>query len=78
MPGVVLLSRWRWSGLPVEVAILFGPGLSAIILFFNVLMKKNKFKNESKHSRKYICIIKGLNFNESIKIELIKDTYKIY
>lgn len=31
-PGVFLLSRWRLSGLPVDSAILFGPGLSAIII----------------------------------------------
>lgn len=29
-PGVFLLSRRRWSGFPVESAIGFGPGLSAI------------------------------------------------
>jgi hypothetical protein len=34
LPGVVLLSLWRWSVLPVEVAILFGPGFSAILLLF--------------------------------------------
>lgn len=34
LPGVDLLSRWRWSGLPVEVAILFGPGFSAILMLF--------------------------------------------
>jgi hypothetical protein len=34
LPGVLLLSRWRWSGFPVEVAVLFGPGLSAMILLF--------------------------------------------
>jgi hypothetical protein len=33
-PGVFLLSRCRWSGLPVDVAILFGPGLSAIVFCF--------------------------------------------
>jgi hypothetical protein len=40
LPGVLLLSCWRWSGFPVEVAVLFGPGFSAIILlfvFFNLL-----------------------------------------
>jgi len=30
-PGVFLLSRRRWSGLPVDFAIGFGPGLRAII-----------------------------------------------
>jgi hypothetical protein len=29
-PGVVLLSRRRWSGFPVDFAIGFGPGLSAM------------------------------------------------
>jgi hypothetical protein len=28
-PGVFLLSLWRWSGFPVDVAVLFGPGLMA-------------------------------------------------
>lgn len=28
LPGVFLLSRRRWSGLPVDLAIGFGPGLS--------------------------------------------------
>ncbi|HLF51262.1 hypothetical protein [Flavobacterium sp.] len=37
LPGVSLLSRCRLSGFPVESAILFGPGLSAIILSFNWL-----------------------------------------
>ena len=35
LPGVDLLSRWRWSGLPVESAVLFGPGFKGIILVFN-------------------------------------------
>jgi len=34
LPGVSLLSLWRLSGLPVDSAILFGPGFSAIILKF--------------------------------------------
>ncbi|EDM44520.1 hypothetical protein SCB49_13150 [unidentified eubacterium SCB49] len=34
-PGVLLLSRARLSGFPVDLAILFGPGLSAITLVFN-------------------------------------------
>jgi hypothetical protein len=29
-PGVLLLSRRRWSGFPVDFAIGFGPGLSAM------------------------------------------------
>ena len=29
LPGVPLLSRWRWSGFPVDVAVLFDPGLIA-------------------------------------------------
>lgn len=37
LPGESLLSRCRLSGFPVESAILFGPGLSAIILSFNRL-----------------------------------------
>jgi len=40
LPGVSLLSRCRLSGFPVESAILFGPGLSAIILdCLNCLIK---------------------------------------
>lgn len=35
LPGVSLLSRCLRSGFPVESAVLFGPGLSAII--FNCL-----------------------------------------
>jgi hypothetical protein len=34
-PGVSLLSRARLSGFPVDLAILFGPGLSDMILVFN-------------------------------------------
>lgn len=34
-PGVFLLSCWRLSGLPVDFAILFGPGFSDIVLSFN-------------------------------------------
>ncbi len=30
LPGVVLLSRRRWSGFPVDFAIGLGPGLSAM------------------------------------------------
>nr|WP_306804116.1 hypothetical protein [Providencia sp. PROV024] len=30
-PGVFLLSRRRWSGLPVESAIGFGPGFKLMI-----------------------------------------------
>ena len=33
-PGVCLLSRCRWSGLPVDLAIRFGPGLMPIIFCF--------------------------------------------
>ena len=36
-PGVSLLSLARLSGFPVDLAILFGPGLSAIVLGFNNL-----------------------------------------
>lgn len=32
LPGVDLLSLWRLSGLPVDFAILFGPGLIPITL----------------------------------------------
>jgi hypothetical protein len=32
-PGVVLLSRRRLSGFPVDLAVGFGPGLSAMIFF---------------------------------------------
>jgi hypothetical protein len=41
LPGVSLLSRCLRSGLPVESAILFGPGLSAIIINFNLLNIKD-------------------------------------
>jgi hypothetical protein len=34
-PSVSLLSRARLSGFPVDFAILFGPGLSAMIFVFN-------------------------------------------
>jgi hypothetical protein len=34
LPSVFLLSRWRWSGLPVDVAILFGPGFRGIVFCF--------------------------------------------
>jgi hypothetical protein len=34
-PGVSLLSLARLSGFPVDLAILLGPGLSAIILVLN-------------------------------------------
>lgn len=30
-PGVLLLSRRRWSSFPVDLAFGFGPGLSAMI-----------------------------------------------
>lgn len=41
LPGVSLLSCCLRSGLPVESAILFGPGLSAIISSFNLLTIKD-------------------------------------
>ena len=44
LPDVDLLSRWRWSGLPVEVAILFGPGFSAIVYFFLFIVNVFKCK----------------------------------
>ena len=31
LPGVDLLSLWRLSGLPVDLAILFGPGFIPIV-----------------------------------------------
>ena len=34
LPGVPLLSSLRWSGFPVEVATLFGPGLIALMVIF--------------------------------------------
>lgn len=36
-PRLSLLSRCRSSGLPVEIAIHFGPGLSAMVLIINLL-----------------------------------------
>lgn len=36
LPGVFLLSRCRLSGLPVDLAIRLGPGLSAILSRFSV------------------------------------------
>jgi len=47
LPSVSLLSRCRLSGFPVESAILFGPGLSAIILRFNWLDIKDINKTET-------------------------------
>lgn len=41
LPGVSLLSLWRLSGFPVESAILFGPGLSAMMLVLNWLILSN-------------------------------------
>jgi|TARA_E500000081_G_scaffold131602_1_gene141987 hypothetical protein len=38
-PGVFLLSRLRLSGLPVESAIGFGPGLRAIIVILSIKRK---------------------------------------
>jgi hypothetical protein len=41
LPGVPLLSCWHLSGLHVDVAILFGPGLIAlmvIVFLFIVLV----------------------------------------
>lgn len=35
LPGVLLLSLARLSGFPVDLAILFGPVLSAIIFVFS-------------------------------------------
>ena len=40
-PGVSLLSRWRLSGFPVDVAILFGPGFSGIMMIFKLLQVSN-------------------------------------
>ena len=31
LPGMDLLSLWRLSGLPVDLAILFGPGFIPIV-----------------------------------------------
>lgn len=45
LPGVFLLSRCRWSGLPVDVAILLGPGLSAIVLGFIYVIKNIIYLN---------------------------------
>ena len=38
-PGVSLLSLARLSGFPVDLAILFGPGLSAIIFCLKLILK---------------------------------------
>jgi len=38
LPGVLLLSLWRLSGLPVDLAILFGPGLSGMIFYVLLLI----------------------------------------
>jgi hypothetical protein len=37
LPGVSLLSLARLSGSPVDLAILFGPGLSAIVVYLLIL-----------------------------------------
>ncbi|MER2413429.1 hypothetical protein ABS846_28110, partial [Klebsiella pneumoniae] len=39
-PGVFLLSRWRWSGCPVDSAIRFGPGLRAIMDILHRVKRK--------------------------------------
>lgn len=39
-PGVFLLSRWRWSGCPVDSAIRFGPGLRAIMDILHCVKRK--------------------------------------
>jgi hypothetical protein len=37
--GVPLLSRSRWSGYPVDVTVLFGPGLIAwIVISFYLII----------------------------------------
>jgi len=52
-PGVFLLSRCRWSGLPVEVAILLGPGFSAIILVFICSFYLDKMGNNIRSFYQY-------------------------
>jgi hypothetical protein len=42
-PGVSLLSLARLSGFPVDLAILFGPGLSAIVLVLIIYIFYNLF-----------------------------------
>ncbi|MEM5445804.1 hypothetical protein, partial [Serratia marcescens] len=39
-PGVFLLSRWRWSGCPVDSAIRFGPGLRALMDILHRVKRK--------------------------------------
>jgi hypothetical protein len=43
-PGVFLLSRLRLSGLPVESAIGFGPGLRAIIVILSIKRKSLNYE----------------------------------
>lgn len=43
-PGVFLLSRLRLSGLPVESAIGFGPGLRATIVILSIKRKSLNYE----------------------------------
>lgn len=65
-PGVFLLSRWRWSGFPVEMAVRFGPGLIArISILKEVLISGNIVNNLFDHSKNVmkleICVMKLVN-----------------
>lgn len=53
-PGVCLLSLWRRSGLPVETAILFGPGLIPISSKNYKLIKLSPFYNGVEAPLSYI------------------------
>ena len=66
-----LLSRCRLSGFPVESAILFGPGLSAIILQFNWL--------DIKDINKISIIIKSDKYliNHASKLQTQRPTIEI-
>ncbi|CAH8182106.1 hypothetical protein VAE151_410001 [Vibrio aestuarianus] len=46
-PGVFLLSRLRWSGLPVDLAIGFGPGFKAIMIILTCMRANCSYVNIS-------------------------------
>jgi hypothetical protein len=63
-PGVFLLSRLRLSGLPVESAIGFGPGLRAII-FILVIERKSLTFQYSFYQGFYFLYLINISFHEN-------------
>ena len=41
-PGVLLLSRWRLSGLPVDLAVLLGPGFNPIVFIYSLKLYEHQ------------------------------------